>query len=411
MQRRHIFFLITFFSLLQGAYSADYSSVVFRPVSEYVFTFENTTFEAIIYNEAPKNVRTTVQSLPDSVFFVSANTEEIIEEEQKGTLVQITLRFEKAGMYKLSPIAARIGWGSALLKFEPIEVYTNPATIEPVANLKIVAVEDISKTQFYVGQKIQAILSLKYFSDAISVSRDISQDFLCNETQWYKSLPLKTEGFSADEYLLVLYEFTPLKEGLLHLPEVKIHLRTCGLLDKTVSTTPLEINIINAPTTEDSVFEDSLPDYVYSPSGKQETKSISKEPLSSEEIQQIVKIETQKKSKLKLCFNIFLALSFFLGVLWLLIIFVTKKRKNTLLFFVISSFIIAFVFYFLYIPTYGIILDQKIHSIPDDKSLQSFSVTIGSKVKIHNIIDDWVFISSEEKIKGWMPLAKIIVIK
>lgn len=411
MKQKISLLVLIFFVLIHNVYSADYSTVVFRPTSEYIFTYENTVFETIIYNQAPKNVRTTVQSLPDSVFLISSTTEEIIEEGQKGTLVQITLRFEKSGVYKLSPIAARIGWGSALLKFEPIEVYTNPATIEPVANLKIVALEDISQTQFHVGQKIQAILSLKYFSDAISVIRDVSKDFLCSETQWYKTLPLKVTGFSADEYLLVLYEFTPLKEGVLKLPEIQIHLRTCGLIDKTIKAEPLEINVINSTLVKEADYIDTIPDYIYTESRNTEPGMNEKKIVTDAEIQELLQVETQKKSRLSLVFKLFFALGAFFLVLWVVIILIAKKAKNNLLFFVILSFVIAFVFYFLYIPTYGIILDQKINSIPDDKSIQSFSVPAGSKVKVLKTIDGWNFISSKEKVKGWIQQSKIVIIK
>ena len=107
-----LIFVVLFLLNTNSLFAHRYSYAVFTPVEEYVFAGEDTAFETVFYNMRPADVLVTVQTLPESVTFVSSEKTEILDENGRSTKIRIVLHFNEIGNFNLPPIASRIRYGS-----------------------------------------------------------------------------------------------------------------------------------------------------------------------------------------------------------------------------------------------------------------------------------------------------------
>ena len=425
-----LIFVALFLFNANSLFAHRYSYAVFTPVEEYVFAGEDTAFETVIQNIRPADVLVTVQTLPESVTFVSSEKTEILDEYGRSTKVRIVLHFNDVGKFNLPPIASRIRYGSYRLSITPVTVLHNPKTIQPIIKFSVIEPQD---KNYYEGQRIKLQLSATFASNVYSYATSLNEDSVFFAKNDITTLPLSVEKFSDTEYPISEFEFIPLASGKIEVPQVSVRVRTWNGLEKESLSEPFVLNVKKSTNTEkvdnseliiestdffqidladsSSTDEDSI-DFEKNKELVAQIKSLrlleKNKLLPFSIIKERKELETQcglQNTKNEISKVIFYII---LGVLVVCIIlfiaFAIFHKKIPMIVFLLVSFILLVVTSVYKVQLdkdYALILQGEVLSIPEESSSLNIKLNSGYRVEIKGETKEWIFIKYENS-TGWI---------
>ena len=433
-----LIFVVLFLLNTNSLFAHRYSYAVFTPVEEYVFAGEDTAFETVIYNMRPADVLVTVQTLPESVTFVSSDKTEILDENGRSTKIRIVLHFNEIGNFNLPPIASRIRYGSYRLSIKPVTVLHNPKTIQPIIKFSVIEPQD---KIYYEGQRIKLQLSAIFASNVYSYTTSLNEDSVFFAKNDIATLPLSVEKFSDTEYPISEFEFIPLASGKIQVPQVSVHVRTWNGIEKESFSEPLVLNVKKAVKSETvENFSKTVETSAISKidSSEKVLKDVDSFDFSKnkELIEKIKELRIKEKNKffpfsiikerkeiesqcdLKNTQNelsnvvFYMLLGLFVLCSILFIIFAVLRKKITMIIFVLISFIllvITTVYKVQLNKDYALILQGEVLSIPEENSSLNIKLNSGYRVEVKGETKEWIFIEYENS-TGWIKRENLLFI-
>ncbi len=435
-----LIFVVIFLLNTTSLFAHRYSYAVFSPVEEYVFAGEDTAFETVIRNIRPADVLVTVQTLPESVTFVSSEKTEILDEYGRSTKVKIVLHFNDIGNFNLPPIASRIRYGSYRLSIKPVIVLHNPKTIQPIIKFSVLEPQD---KIYYEGQRIKLKLSAIFASNIYSYTTSLNEDSVFYPKNDIATLPFSVEKFSDIEYPISEFEFIPLASGKIQVPQVSVRVKTWNGIEKESLSEPLVLNVkkaVKSQTVQDSASLTSQNanliqmDFLTEVSQNMESENF---PQNKALVEQIKSLRMEEKNKI-LPFSItkqrkklelqcglkntknefsnvlFYILLFFLIIFIILfIIFAFLHKKVQMIVFVLIAFILLLVTTVYKIQlnkTFALILQGEVLSIPEESSSVNIKLNSGYRVEVKGETKTWVFIKFENS-SGWIKRENLLFLQ
>ena len=433
-----LIFVALFLFNTNSLFAHRYSYAVFTPVEEYVFAGEDTIFETTIYNMRPADVLVTVQTLPENVTFVSSDKTEILDENGRSTRIRIVLHFNEVGTFNLPPIASRIKYGSYRLSIKPVTVLHNPKTIQPI--IKFSVVEPKNKI-YYEGQRIKLELSATFASNIYSYTTSLNEDSVFYSENSIELLPLSVDKFSDLEYPIGKFEFIPLANGKVQVPQVSVKVKTWNGIEKESFSEPFVLDIKKAPKTQTSDINDNK-NSLYkniSISDKETGNNIESENFEQKInlVQEIKKLRIEEKNRIfpfaiskerksietqcglqntqnelsNVVFYVLFAILIICVILFIL--FAILHKKITMLIFVlisVSLLIVTTVYKIQLDKDYALILQGEVLSIPEESSSLNIKLNSGYRVEIKGETKDWIFIKYENS-TGWIKRENLLFLK
>lgn len=433
-----LIFVVLFLLNTNSLFAHRYSYAVFTPVEEYVFAGEDTAFETVIYNMRPADVLVTVQTLPESVTFVSSDKTEILDENGRSTKIRIVLHFNEIGNFNLPPIASRIRYGSYRLSIKPVTVLHNPKTIQPIIKFSVIEPQD---KIYYEGQRIKLQLSAIFASNVYSYTTSLNEDSVFYAKKDIATLPFSVEKFSDTEYPISELEFIPLSSGKIEVPQVSVRVRTWNGIEKESISEPLVLNVKKAVKSETvENFSKTVETSAISKidSSEKVLKDVDSFDFSKnkELIEKIKELRIKEKNKffpfsiikerreiesqcdLKNTQNelsnvvFYMLLGLFVLCSILFIIFAVLRKKITMIIFVLISFIllvITTVYKVQLNKDYALILQGEVLSIPEENSSLNIKLNSGYRVEVKGETKEWIFIEYENS-TGWIKRENLLFI-
>ena len=432
-----LIFVALFLFNTNSIFAHRYSYAVFTPVEEYVFAGEDTIFETTIYNMRPADVLVTVQTLPENVTFVSSDKTEILDENGRSTRIRIVLHFNEVGTFNLPPIASRIKYGSYRLSIKPVTVLHNPKTIQPI--IKFSVVEPKNKI-YYEGQRIKLELSATFASNIYSYTTSLNEDSVFYSENSIELLPLSVDKFSDLEYPIGKFEFIPLANGKVQVPQVSVKVKTWNGIEKESFSEPFVLDIKKAPKTQTSDINDNK-NSLYkniSISDKETGNNIESENFEQKInlVQEIKKLRIEENRIFPLALSkertsletqcglqntqnelsnvvFYVLFAILIICVILFILFAILRKKITMLIFVlisVSLLIVTTVYKIQLDKDYALILQGEVLSIPEESSSLNIKLNSGYRVEIKGETKDWIFIKYENS-TGWIKRENLLFLK
>ncbi|MDD7417694.1 MAG: hypothetical protein SPI86_03415 [Treponemataceae bacterium] len=433
--------LLIFFSLIlfsnQSIFAHYYSRYVFKPTEEYVFQGEETVFETTIPNLRPVDIQVTAQNLPDKVTFIASDKTEIFNEAGvRCTRVRIIYRFDEIGFFRMPPIASRIRYGAYTLTVANVNVLHNPQTIQPLVKFERM---DDGKTVYSVGEKIPLMLTVSFASKIESFHATVLENSaICKVTDEFP-LPVTIGSFTDEPFAVAQFNFIPLEEGIVQVPQVNVKVQTWKEVDKIVSSEPMEFFIKKVVPEKNTQIQDKPSVTTDKFNKKTEITLTEKEILArNEKIQKIAELRAAEKKHLfnssykknrvaleqeigisktenELSFgNLYIFLFLFLVSVVTLIVSIVFKKKALIIIMTILAFLIligVLIFTICAGKDYAILLEEKIYLVPEEISNIYFSLKPGTRVQVKGITTDWIFITYGENSAGWVKSENLILLK
>jgi hypothetical protein len=425
-----LIFVALFLLNTNSIFAHRYSYAVFTPVEEYVFAGEDTAFETVIKNMRPADVLVTVQTLPESVTFVSSEKTEILDENGRSTKIRIVLHFNDIGKFNLPPIASRIRYGSYRLSITPVTVLHNPKTIQPIIKFSVVEPQD---KLYFEGQRIKLNLSATFASNVYSYATSLKEDSVFYAKNDIVTLPLSVEKFSDTEYPISEFEFIPLASGKIEVPQVSVRVRTWNGIERESFSEPLVLNVkkaIKNENTENSsnfTEDTNLSKLTFSDLTSSDANSIDFSE-NKELVERIKTLRIEEKNKL-LPFSIikerrevenqcglqntqnelsnvvfYVLLGILIICIILFILLAVLRKKIPMIVFVLISLILLIVTTVYKVQLnkdYALILQGEVLSIPEESSSLNIKLNSGYRVEIKGETKDWIFIEYDNS-TGWI---------
>ncbi|MCQ2982908.1 MAG: hypothetical protein MJ178_09170 [Treponemataceae bacterium] len=411
---------LLFLAVETAAAQNIWRTLMVKPEQEYCFAGETCIFTLVVPGYAPSRIDTTLQSTPDNVALISTTKEEIIDNGKRSTKITFYFRFSKAGTYQIRNLAARIDWTWSYIPFQRITVYDNPITLAPELFLNY-------PTTIYASEPFEMDVSAHFFSEFTDLAAQLDENFIVRLKEYTYPLPIKTGGFSTDQYPIATYEIIPLTEGKLALPPITALMRSYAGVQQTVvsssptvtvlpkrtahtATTPAETASSSIEDTMEQKFLDSAyEDFpIIEINMQQSTESVT---VTAEE--QWISLKNRRAT-----LNLLLLISAVvagLGVLLLPagIILNSRKKIKALLIVSIVSTAVGFATQFPTLwfahPRYAVCYETNVHTIPEDDSNTILLVPEGTIVRIIKESSDWFCIETEHAGLVWIKKNECLV--
>ena len=435
-----IFFL--FFALGQSLFAHYYSRYVLTPVNEYVFEGEETVFETIIPNLKPSDILVTAQNLPEKVTFISSDTAEVFNDEGvRSTRVRIVYKFEGTGFFKMSPIASRIRYGAYSLNVADVTVLHNPQTIQPLVKLVPLGDEKV----FYAGNRIKLMLTVEFAAKIESFYVGVLEDSAMVKTEEITALPLKIDSFTDEVFNIATFDFIPLTDGKINVPQIEVKVKTWKGAEKVISSQPLSFvvqkqtkNVSNKNLSNEQKLQSvsSEPSFYVEKENQNSMENATRvEGIQEETIRKIAELRKQERRKIfphkikkqrrqlenqlgieksedEFYFTIiyFLLFLFFVSIVTLIVMIIHKKNQWIIVVGILTILLVTGISVCLGFANkeYCILLESKLYSIPEEDSSVYFVVKAGSRVLVKGETKNWILVSYGDSSSGWVKKDSLI---
>lgn len=201
------------------------NTLQFKKQDTYFFSGESGDIFLKIDDISPDSVSVSVNSLPDSMSFLSSKKESFVENGTQGTKITLSFRFKKTGRILLSPIEVRVNNIFLHIPVESFFVYENPATILPTISVYFNKTPN-NKNELFVteGEHINFTLYARYASAITKFSWTLPENSLFAEVRRFDILNEneKPYSFSSNEIPIAEFDWQPLVQGDFALPEINI---------------------------------------------------------------------------------------------------------------------------------------------------------------------------------------------
>lgn len=394
---RLLIFVLVFLFLGTSLFAYRYSSLKVKPKSPYAFTGEECVFELIVPKVSPKILRTTIQSLPEGVTFISSKKEEVLINDENATAVELVFTFSKPGVYKLPKLAARIAYGGYSLEFLPVEIIENPLTLVPELYFELP-----KQSTYYAGEKIYLKLKARYFHCINSLSIPLDENFVLIQKSSSMDFPFVLSEFSNEEFEIGVYECVALKEGKFQLPLANVSFEAWNGSHPFVSSQEitLEFKYNGNYSSEKKTYEkleksQDIISNLISPEESTEN-NFSNSENSFYQMARIEKMDgVLKTKKILSVLRIIFIVIFSILIITLVIFLLLKKRKIVILVSIVSIIFLFFIIGFS-VPLskeYCVSKETNLYKIPEENSLFTNQLSKGILLKIESKTDGWYQVS------------------
>ena len=340
-------------------------------------------------------------------------------------------------------LTLKIGQKIYNIPFEKAEVYENPAVVSPELFIEfddLPEKTDMTGTeQFTEGESIFFTVYVRYCAQILKFHHKLPVDSIFNETERFDSAgpEVRRSEFTSEKIPLARYEWIPLTEGEIKLPEFSIDGIAFNGDRKRIFLPGKSVKIIKKSVPdESSVFEisdavsfegiDSLKSeksenkIEFTQSTKKEKCSLLAEIRSKErrtlpfgkkhsqlvqwrkDIEKGLLLEETDGEQSFVLVKIMIAAFFIFTVLFILCICLKKFHTAVFfVFFMILSGAFTVIYSTEFFKSYGIYAGGRLRVIPDLNSSFGQSVQTGFKVRIVEKSSDWVYIEAPD-CTGWV---------
>jgi hypothetical protein len=384
----------------------------FKPVDSIIFINENCTFSTLIPGVPPSQVQITVQSLPESVSFVSSRKQEVINGGMRSTELFVVLKFTKTGNYTIPPIAARIQYGFQHISFTRAAVYDNPRNTQPRIYLEFEDVHGNQVPAITEGKPVRAVLYGMYFASVLSVKSSAPENGLLIEKQSLFSMPYTQSTFTASPIALIIYEFTPFTQGTFVINSITAELTTwagaaavLGIEPKTVIVSPGDP--ADAAGNASNPFDEYTGISLFPNAFDSAAEGVPESAPSTADAEALLKSGIEKRKFLVYSALICALFCIIFIAVWFILRKVNKKR-NGFIFPAALLFLAGVCIGLLLLPRYGVYSGGPVLTIPEHESKTAFIIEDPSIVRIHLETGLWTYIKLPEihqqsvKKGGWV---------
>lgn len=366
----------------------------------------------------------------------------LYENGTTGTRIELYVLFFQDGYFQLPNLQVKIDDLKYSIPFTPLQVFQNPATIQPELFCEFTSgVEgDFTAT---AGKPIEFTVFARFFHQVVSYSYDIPENALFRELETFPSV--KANGakreFSSNKVALARFEWIPLVSGETKLPAVKLSFTTYSGAKAELSLASSNTIFVKQSEqkieSEDKKEEtDSLFAYAFTPTGTEDEESEIAEPVSTE-IRVLSRLRDKERRSLPFSNtrNVrrqvesamglvpgedepYIAVPLMLWIfalltLFLALVFLRKKRNAqafSLFFALVALIAFAVVFTARQIVPYGVFTGGEVYPIPEKNSKTSFYIHGGNRVRIMERTPGWLYIAFNN-VEGWVPVEMVEPIK
>ena len=413
------------------------------PQSESAIVGNQTIYILDLPDTDPSSVEFSTPELSEEASIaLSKKSPYLYENGTTGTRIEFYVLFFQDGYFQLPNLQVKIDDLKYSIPFQPLQVFQNPATIQPELFCEFTkGVEgDFTATE---GKAIEFTVFARFFHQVVSYSYDIPENALFRELETFPSVKANSakREFSSNKVALARFEWIPLVSGETKLPAVKLSFTTYSgakaelSLDasKTIFVKKSEQKTESASKKEET---DSLFAYAFTPTGDEDEESEIAEPVSTE-IRVLSRLRDKERRSLPfsntrnvrrqvesamglvpgedepyiavpLMLWIFALLTLFLAVLFL------RKKRNahafSLFFALVALIAFAVVFTARQIVPYGVFTGGEVYTIPEKSSKTSFYIHGGNRVRIMERTPGWLYIAFNN-VEGWVPVEMVEPIK
>jgi len=431
----------------------DWTLKILLSDSTKIFTQNEIPFTFYIPGDRIDNYQADLPELPLGVKFLSSEKKYNSINSDGTEIYEITywFSFSDAGVISIPPLTVSFGSNIYYLPFETVEVYENPAILSP--SLSVLFIKDGNTINFddnfnfnekvtmevYVQFCVQ-ILNLTYKLPDNSIFKEISREDIVKSN-------IRNSDFTTKKYKLATFDWTPLIDGNVPIPEIIIDAiayngdrKRISTLDANQNVNVLKPNKLKKDSINNSINFDDLFETAFT-ENKIEIESknnISK--WTPADVKMLVDLRKQERHSLPytsvtdmrkkfeaqfglentddessvtllIIFSIVAALGISIHLLMIL-----NKHAKTSVLFAIIFVIFAVLSIRQYINThqqYAISVSGKIYSVPEEITDPKATVRIipeGLRVKVVERINDWLYVECSETC-GWIKSDSVIFIK
>ena len=419
------------------------------PINEVNYTAVECAFSLSIPYVKSAEVQAEIPSLKSGINFISLRRSEYYS-DGGGTLVELWFTFAEPGTYKLPSLKIKINERIYYIPFEVVEISEDPKKIQPKLILefdngvKIDSSKNKKNTQpvFSVknGEPLGFSLYLQHAVQVINFDWVVPKNAIFTEVERYDYFSSNSRGieYSDEAVPVAKFEWIPLESGSLELPYIRLLTTAYNgnrveLLVPDFKISVQNTNVsLNKELTGESIFAYA---FVEPKEVKIEKKSFAK--ITYDECNKIAELRSKERMVFPInnvkperkeyeqslgifdgksepsvfLFYLFLSLSIILLVVGIILIIL---KKIPMLIFSTIIFVIFFVFSIIsgirVSKKHGILVEEKIKTIPEDSAESFSSIKGGSRVLILQNAADWVFIQYGNT-NGWTLKENVIVIK
>ena len=412
-----------------------------------LYTKTDIKFSVTIPNATPSQVQVLAANQKQDITFRSMRKSENYEEN--GTTIEIWYNFSSTGTYTLTPLSLIVKNRRRNIEFEKITVTDDPATLSP----RIVLVFD-DGTKVYsnepdfpsplltvkTGRKLHFTVNLQYAIQLVQFSWDIPKDsiFTCTKQFEFTEVKYRERVYSHSLIPVASFEWTGLVPGQQKLPRIRLNAAGYNGYRNELLLPDIIIQFTEGSEAQEEEKASDIFDAAFFQEAE-ESESVKILPLTREECQKLCRLYSKehnvfftyfKARKERLNFEnehgivsssnqLFPALFLYIAILIILasiicmIIALHKKHKiRTLLFVVLLILGTAILVYCLVRrhERYGICEGCRIYSIPQESAESVSEVSGGTRVRILERTEKWLYIEIGES-SGWCSAESVFIIR
>jgi len=442
--------LLSFFIFAQG-YLTNAILRELRVTTEseqQLYTNTDIKFQVVIPYVNPSQVDVSAPEQSNIVTFQSMRRSAVAATESTplGTKIELVFRFSKKGTYKLPALVVRIRNIPRQIQFNEITVNNNPMEQIP---LMIVEFEDGTQVSSEneapklpvlntpAGKKIKLKVYLQYGMQLIQFNHSLPVDSIFTQTQTYEITELKYREKVFSEQLIPIadYEWTPLSKGKLSFPKFTFTVIAYNGNKYDLVMPVFTIDVTEAAEAEEvsSGIEFFTAAFDFSSTQK---KTEAEKKVTSEDCKKLAALRKAERHAFwfsarynRKAFEQELGLpdkqgEFPVIIFYLSLIFVVLsavvfcifiKRKNHTASIFVAVLLICSLSLMIYSwaqksKLYAVTFETALCSIPEDVAEAKSKLVAGSRVKVTEQTEKWVYVQTGD-IAGWCPKEKVLIIR
>lgn len=386
-------FLYSSFLLLQGE-----ESKVFLDISENTSLIQTLVLE--IPQITPSRIHAEELSLLDGVKIIEYNKTAQTIERSHGTRLTLVLEFSKVGVWNLEDVPITIDKKIEYVHVPEIVIVRDLATVKPEAYFEL-------QETCVQGQSIIINLWVKNCNEITAVQNDLSKNSIFELKSMVQDLPYYSSGFTEEAVLIAKYNFTPLEDGQLTVPTIKIAVTTFANKKTTIDTQLRSITVFPATTP---VSKTSVVPYV---DNLEQSNPVIQQDKTTDVLfaQEVASSVASKVRLLDIMCKIILFLGIVCVVFIIMTFFMHRKQKMLVLVLAFVSLIsVCFLSSFVS-KRRAVCYQTELQTIPENNASIRSIIENGDVVVIKSESANWYLIQLSDKRSGWIPCDKCINVK
>lgn len=416
---------------------------------KHFFTKTDCSFSVTIENIPPEKItNVAVNDVPQNSSFISMRKETAFNagNDQYGTKIILTFRFNEPGAYQIKPVDVKADIYYCRIPIESVYVYENLSTIEPKI---LITFEDqkhssASTTKLIeasVGDHIRFTLSIRYATQIVDFAwpKVIPEDSLFTEVERFDITrhSVNTTEFSPDSVPIATFDWQPLKQGSYKFPDTPIVAVSSGGITKKVALPSYRVKVRPKVSKTPVKKKTEIFSYAFSENPEQSKSEASAAPVfvDTDEL-----LELHKKERYSIPFSseakkarqeaekraglnpsqgepnipllIIIWALFALVLAGTLVLFLLHKIPAAATSFVSALLILicAVIFSRWALIRTAVFKGGEINSIPEEKNSSGVLVIPGTVIRMERESGDWVYIRYNDTY-GWVKKDALLEIR